>query len=64
MGSQMERNETLDMLRKEITMKDAIRKIPTQHQQIRETVSSLLKHDPCLRISLNGVKKTRARKLS
>ena len=57
MGSHMERNVILDMLRKEITMKDAVRKIPTQHQHIREAVSSLLKHDPCLRISLNGLKK-------
>ena len=57
MGSQMERNESLDMLRKEITMQDAIRKIPTEHQYIREAFSSLLNHDPCLRISLNGVRK-------
>nr|XP_022295127.1 eIF-2-alpha kinase GCN2-like [Crassostrea virginica]XP_022295128.1 eIF-2-alpha kinase GCN2-like [Crassostrea virginica] len=57
MDSQMERNKTLDKLREETSMDETITKIPKQHRCIRKAVSSLLKHDPCMRTNLNGLKK-------
>lgn len=57
MGTQMERNETLTMIRNERSLTSAVNKIPKQHKSVRKVVSRLLRHDPCLRRNLQYVKK-------
>ena len=56
MDTQMERNETLKMLRNERSLTNAVNKIPEQHKFVRKVVSRLLRHHPCLRRNLQYVK--------